>query len=126
MQRISNDIFPSTTHRVSKPEAAEAKAQPRVSFPVNVYLWEQQMLKVLPFLPDPKPSYSPVKAIEFHTRITEKYYGSGYAENGAGASAPSPRNKAGNALDKSAEDEDMGDIGEDEQEEERRRMGVGQ
>jgi len=77
MQRITNDILPSTTHRVSKPRDPALKRQPRVSFPMNVYLREEEMLEVLPGLPNPK--YPPVKAIAFHTRITSKYYGEGYA-----------------------------------------------
>ncbi|PYQ47857.1 MAG: hypothetical protein DMF59_17750 [Acidobacteria bacterium] len=61
MQRISNDIFPSTTHR----------------FPMAVYVWEEEMLEVLPGLPDPK--YASIKAIQFHTNITSKFYGDDYA-----------------------------------------------
>jgi isopenicillin N synthase-like dioxygenase len=76
MQRITNDILPSTTHRVSKPRDADQRHQPRVSFPMAVYVWEDEMLEVLPCLPDPK--YPPVKAIEFHTSITSKFYGDGY------------------------------------------------
>ena len=48
----------------------------RVSFPMNVYLWEDEMLEVLPGLGEPK--YPPVRAEEFHTRITSKYYGDDY------------------------------------------------
>ena len=77
MQRISNDMFPSTTHRVSKPRDPEQRRQPRVSFPMAVYLWEDEMLEVLPGLPDPK--YAPIKAIQFHTSITSKFYGDDYA-----------------------------------------------
>lgn len=77
MQRITNDILPSTTHRVSKPRDQNFRRQARVSFPMNVYLREEEILEVLPGLPDPK--YPPVKAITFHTRITSKYYGEGYA-----------------------------------------------
>ena len=77
MQRISNDIFPSTTHRVSKPRDAEQRRRPRVSFPMAIYVWEDEILRVLPNLPDPK--YPPVKAIEFHTSITSKFYGDDYA-----------------------------------------------
>ena len=77
MQRISNDIFPSTTHRVSKPRDPALRRQPRVSFPMAVYLWEEEMLEVLPCID--KPKYEPVKAIEFHTSITSKFYGDGYA-----------------------------------------------
>ena len=77
MQRISNDIFPSTTHRVSKPRDPSQRGQTRVSFPMAVYVWEDEMLEVLPGLPNPK--YAPVKAIEFHTSITSKFYGDDYA-----------------------------------------------
>jgi isopenicillin N synthase-like dioxygenase len=80
MQRISNDILPSTTHRVSKPRDPAERHLPRVSFPMNVYLWEDAILEVLPSLPNPR--YEPVRAIEFHTRITSKYYGDDYAVTG--------------------------------------------
>ena len=77
MQRITNDILPSTTHRVSKPRDPALRRTERVSFPFNVYLWEEETLEVLPELPDPK--YAPIQALTFHTRITSKYYGEGYA-----------------------------------------------
>ena len=77
MQRISNDILPSTTHRVSKPRRTEERRLARVSCPMNVYLWEEEILEVLPSIADPR--YKPIKAIEFHTRITSKYYGDDYA-----------------------------------------------
>ena len=80
MQRISNDVFPSTTHRVSKPRDPTARREPRVSFPMAVYVWEDEMLEVLPCLANPK--YPPVKAIEFHTNITSKFYGDDYAVKG--------------------------------------------
>ncbi len=77
MQRITHDVLPSTTHRVSKPRDSELRKQPRVSFPMNVYLWEDEILEVLPGLGEPK--YEPVRAETFHTRITSKYYGDDYA-----------------------------------------------
>ena len=77
MQRISNDIFPSTTHRVSPPRLAAERQRPRVSIPMAIYVWEDEILEVLPGLGLPK--YEPVKAIHFHTRITSKYYGDDYA-----------------------------------------------
>jgi len=77
MQRITNDILPSTTHRVSKPRDTALRGRARVSFPFNVYLWEEEILEVLPGLPNPK--YPPIAALPFHTRITSKYYGEGYA-----------------------------------------------
>ena len=77
IQRISNDIFPSTTHRVSKPRDPRQRHETRVSFPMAVYLWEDEVLEVLPCIANPK--YPPVKAIQFHTSITSKFYGDGYA-----------------------------------------------
>ena len=77
MQRISNDLLPSTTHRVSKPEDASHLTSPRVSFPMAVYLWEDEILEVLPGLGPPR--YEPVKAIAFHTSCTSKFYGDDYA-----------------------------------------------
>ena len=77
MQRISNDIFPSTTHRVSKPRDPGQRSKTRVSFPMAVYLWEDETLEVLPCIANPK--YPPVKAINFHTSITSKFYGDDYA-----------------------------------------------
>ena len=77
MQRITNDRLPSTTHRVSPPADPALLGKPRVSFPMAIYVWEDEMLEVLPGLGEPK--YPPVKAIEFHTRTTSKYYGDDYA-----------------------------------------------
>ena len=77
MQRISNDRLPSTTHRVSQPRQAEAMQRARVSFPMAIYLWEDEILEVLPGLGEPK--YPPVSAITFHTSTTAKYYGDAYA-----------------------------------------------
>ena len=77
MQRISNDRLPSTTHRVGKPSDRSHLSKARVSFPVAVYVWEEEMLEVLPGLGAPK--YQPVKAITFHTRSTSKFYGDDYA-----------------------------------------------
>lgn len=77
MQRITNDRLPSTTHRVGKPADGSHLANPRVSFPMAVYVWEDEMLEALPELGPPK--YEPVKAIAFHTRSTSKFYGDDYA-----------------------------------------------
>ena len=77
MQRISNDRLPSTTHRVSQPRDPAALATPRISTPMAVYLWEDEILEVLPGLGEPK--YPPVSAIAFHTHTTAKYYGADYA-----------------------------------------------
>ncbi len=77
MQRISNDRLPSTTHRVSQPRQPEAMGRPRVSFPMAIYVWEDEVLEVLPGLGEAK--YPPVSAISFHTSTTAKYYGDSYA-----------------------------------------------
>jgi isopenicillin N synthase-like dioxygenase len=80
MQRITNDVLPSTTHRVSPPRDPGLRRQPRVSLPMAVYVWEDEVLEVLPGLGAPK--YEPIKAVTFHTRITSKYYGDSYAVEG--------------------------------------------
>ena len=77
MQRISNDRLPSTTHRVGKPADGSHMSNARVSFPMAVYVWEEEVLEVLPGLGPPK--YPPVKAVTFHTRSTAKFYGDDYA-----------------------------------------------
>ena len=77
MQRITNDRLPSTTHRVSKPQNPELLGKPRITFPMAVYVWEDEILEVFPGLGEPK--YEPVSAIKFHTAITSKYYGDDYA-----------------------------------------------
>ena len=80
MQRISNDRLPSTTHRVGKPSDGSHLSAARVSFPLAVYVWEDELLEVLPGLG--APHYPPVKAIAFHTRSTSKFYGDDYAVDG--------------------------------------------
>jgi len=77
MQRISNDRLPSTTHRVGKPADGSHLSQARVSFPMAVYVWEDEILEVLPGLGAPR--YEPIRAITFHTRSTSKFYGDDYA-----------------------------------------------
>ncbi len=77
MQRISNDFLPSTTHRVGKPSDGSHLSAARVSFPMAVYVWEDELLEVLPGLGEPR--YPPIKAITFHTRSTSKFYGDDYA-----------------------------------------------
>jgi len=81
MQRITNDLLPSTTHRVGKPTDGSHRSAARVSFPMAVYVWEDETLEVLPGLGEPK--YEPVKAIAFHTRSTSKFYGDDYAVENA-------------------------------------------
>jgi isopenicillin N synthase-like dioxygenase len=80
VQRITNDVLPSTTHRVSPPRDPLLRRQHRVSFPMAVYLWEDEMLEVLPG--QGAPRYEPIRAIEFHTRTTSKFYGDDYAVRG--------------------------------------------
>lgn len=80
MQRISNDIFPSTTHRVSRPIDPVKENKVRTSIPMAIYVWEDEILEVLPGLENPK--YKPIKALNFHTKITSKYYGDDYAVGG--------------------------------------------
>jgi isopenicillin N synthase-like dioxygenase len=77
MQRISNDRLPSTTHRVGKPRDGSHQTTARVSFPMAVYVWEDETLEVLPGLG--RPNYPPIKAITSHTRSTSKFYGDDYA-----------------------------------------------
>ncbi|MDB4534757.1 hypothetical protein N9242_07785 [Vicingaceae bacterium] len=77
MQRITNDRFPSTTHRVAKPRDKSLFEKPRVSLPMAVYVWENEMLEVLPGCGPPK--YEPISAIKFHTHSTSKFYGEAYA-----------------------------------------------
>jgi isopenicillin N synthase-like dioxygenase len=77
MQRISNDRLPSTTHRVGKPRDGSHTKTARVSLPMAVYVWEDEILEVLPGLGVAK--YEPVRAITFHTRSTSKFYGDDYA-----------------------------------------------
>lgn len=79
MQRITNDLLPSTTHRVAKPTDEANMGKPRVSIPMAVYVWEHETLEVLPCCG--KPKYPPVNAEVFHTSITSKYYGDDYAKN---------------------------------------------
>ena len=79
MQRITNDRLPSTTHRVSKPANKAIFNKPRISIPMAIYVWEDEILEVLPSLG--KPNYDPISAIKFHTNTTSKYYGDDYAVN---------------------------------------------
>ena len=77
LQRISNDVLRSTTHRVSPPRSGEDASRARCSFPLNAYLPADEVLEVLPGLADPR--YEPIKVITFHTRTTAKFYGDDYA-----------------------------------------------
>lgn len=80
MQRITNDRLPSTTHRVAVPRDQKQQSRRRISFPMAIYVWEDEILEVLPGLG--KPNYEPISALEFHTKTTSKYYGANYAVTG--------------------------------------------
>jgi hypothetical protein len=60
--------------KAERPVAADERAR---VLPIAVYVWENEILEVLPGLSQPK--YPPVKAIAFHTRSTSKFYGDDYA-----------------------------------------------
>ena len=77
MQRVSNDVLPSTTHRVSPPSDPTQRSQVRTSTPLAAYFRPDETLEVLPGLGTPK--YDPIKVITFHTRTTAKFYGDDYA-----------------------------------------------
>ena len=82
MQRITNNRLPSTTHRVSRPQDPTMWRVPRTSFPFAVYLWEQEVLEVLPQLKQ-APHYPPISAIDFHVGAMAKYYGDDYRQTGS-------------------------------------------
>ena len=77
MQRITNDIMPSTTHRVSPPRNPDHVGKLRVSIPLAAYVRPHEVLEVLPGLAEPK--YDPINVVTFHTRTTAKFYGDDYA-----------------------------------------------
>ncbi len=79
-QRLFNDWFPSTTHRVAPPPTAQ-QTHARTSFPMAVYLPEDFVLACLPECG--KPRYEPMSCLDFHTATNRKYYGSNYRETGA-------------------------------------------
>jgi len=58
MQRITNDILPSTTHRVSPPQDPTHAGFERVSLPLAAYLRPDEVLEVLPCIPN--PTYEPI------------------------------------------------------------------
>merc|ERR1711994_715942 len=66
-QRITNDILPSTTHRVAAPRDPKMKRKTRTSFPMAIYLNEDVVLQCLPGCG--KPKYPPITALDFHTGI---------------------------------------------------------
>lgn len=73
LQRITNDVIRSCTHRVSLPRDRGAWTQPRVTIPVFIYLHEHEPVEVLPCFAEPR--YPPIDALAFHTRTTAKFYG---------------------------------------------------
>lgn len=77
LQRITNDVIPSTTHRVALPQRRHWD-RPRTSFPMAVYLNEEVVLEPLKCCGPSK--YPSETAIDFHTKITAKYYGDDYRE----------------------------------------------
>lgn len=77
LQRITNDVIPSTTHRVALP-LRKHWDRPRTSFPMAVYLNEDVVLEPLKCCGPSK--YPSETAIDFHTKITAKYYGDDYRE----------------------------------------------
>ena len=77
LQRITNDVMPSTTHRVSPPQDQANVGKARVSLPLAAYLRPDEILDVLPGLAPPK--YEPINVVTFHTRTTAKFYGDDYA-----------------------------------------------
>lgn len=82
LQRISNDVLPSTTHRVATPSAADpSRHTARTSTPIAIYLRESDMLSVLPGLGEPK--YTDISALDFHVGVMSKYYGEGYRQTGS-------------------------------------------
>ncbi len=81
LQRLSNDLLPSTTHRVSPPRDPSQRLRPRMSVPLAAYLKPDEILEVLPGLGAPK--YEPIPVVTFHTRTTAKFYGDDYAVESA-------------------------------------------
>mmetsp|Transcript_62751 Transcript_62751/g.148606 ORF Transcript_62751/g.148606 Transcript_62751/m.148606 type:complete len:394 (+) Transcript_62751:92-1273(+) len=71
MQRITNDRYPSTTHRVGKPRNGSHLKRSRVSFPVGPFIESDQMLEVFPELGEAK--YPPIKAHDFHQALIAKF-----------------------------------------------------
>lgn len=83
LQRITNNVFQSSTHRVSPPRDPEMRRRPRTSFPLFVYLRETDSVEVLPCFE--QPVYPPIEALTFHTSITRKFYGEAYRATGRDA-----------------------------------------
>ena len=81
LQRITNDVLRSSTHRVSPPRDPQQRLAPRASCPLFVYLREQDTLEVLPCFDEPR--YEPIQALTFHTNITRKFYGDAHPDTGS-------------------------------------------
>lgn len=81
LQRITNNVFHSSTHRVSPPRDPEVRRRPRTTFPLFVYLRETDTVEVLPCFD--RPVYEPIEALTFHTSITRKFYGEAYRATGS-------------------------------------------
>ena len=81
LQRISNDLLPSTTHRVAAPASDDpTRDVARTSSPIAIYLREDDVLSVLPGLGAPK--YGDETAMDFHVGVMCKYYGDEYRQTG--------------------------------------------
>lgn len=83
LQRITNNVFRSSTHRVSPPRDPEQRRRARTTFPLFVYLRESDTVEVLPCID--RPVYEPIDALTFHTSITRKFYGEAYRATGRDA-----------------------------------------
>jgi len=70
LQRITNDVIPSSTHRVIKPSPSQNFA--RISYTFAFVLEDNEILEVLPGLNEPK--YQPIRCADFHTQVNSKYY----------------------------------------------------
>jgi hypothetical protein len=67
--------------RSSSTAIAAGISEVTVPSPPTVYVWENEILEVLPELGPAK--YEPIKAVAFHTRSTSKFYGDDYAVDSA-------------------------------------------
>jgi len=72
-QRISQDVLVSTTHRVSA--SREELAQPRISFPLGVYLANDDSIEPLdsPLVPESAVRYAPIKAGDLRRQLLRKF-----------------------------------------------------
>ncbi len=72
-QRISQDVLVSTTHRVSA--SREELAEPRISFPLGVYLADDDLIEPVdsPLIPETAARYAPIKAGDFRRQLLRKF-----------------------------------------------------